>query len=128
MMESEDLIYSYSRAQAISDGVLLDVTDLAKEAGFRYPVALTSAAWADCVAWRAASRLNGQSEAGRLWDVLTMARLAIRKAGGNQVSFGVRVVPQHDSAGKPQLVSLKMVVGPGDELEPVITLMLPGED
>ena len=83
MMQPEDLIYSYSRAQAVSDGVLLYVTDLAKEAGFRFPVALTSAAWADCVAWRAGSRSNGQSEAGRLWDVLTTARLAIRNADGS---------------------------------------------
>ena len=36
-----------SRAQAIEDGVLVDVSDIAKEAGFRYPVALTSALWAD---------------------------------------------------------------------------------
>jgi type I site-specific restriction endonuclease len=28
-----EVIYSYTRAQAIEDGVLVDVTDMAKEAG-----------------------------------------------------------------------------------------------
>ncbi len=44
------LIHAYTRAQAIADGMLIDASKLAKEAGFKYPVALTSAAWADCVA------------------------------------------------------------------------------
>ncbi len=37
----------YTRAQALDDGFLVDVSELAKEAGFRFPVALTRAAWAD---------------------------------------------------------------------------------
>ena len=46
-----EVIYAYTRAEAIADGVLIDVTETAKEVGFRLPVALTAAAWADCVAW-----------------------------------------------------------------------------
>ena len=34
MFEPSDLIHSYTRAQAIADGVLVDVSDVAKEAGF----------------------------------------------------------------------------------------------
>lgn len=34
-------IYSYSREQAIQDGVLIDITGIAKEAGFKWPVAIT---------------------------------------------------------------------------------------
>jgi hypothetical protein len=44
------VIHQYSRADALADGVLIDATELAREAGFRYPVALTSAAWHECVA------------------------------------------------------------------------------
>src|SRR5262249_4146387 len=33
------------RADALRDGVLIDVTPTAREAGFRYPVALTAATW-----------------------------------------------------------------------------------
>src|SRR3990172_13277670 len=36
------VIYSYSRADAINDGVLVDVSTLAKEAGIKYPVAVTA--------------------------------------------------------------------------------------
>ena len=46
MFDSSDLIHSYTRAQAIEDGVLVDVSDVATEAGFKLPVAITRAAWA----------------------------------------------------------------------------------
>ncbi len=45
------VISTYTRAQAIEDGVLIDPGSMAKEAGFKWPVALTADAWADCVAW-----------------------------------------------------------------------------
>jgi hypothetical protein len=34
--ERSDMIHSYTRAEAIADGVLIDVSETAKEAGFRY--------------------------------------------------------------------------------------------
>ena len=37
----EDLITSYSREQAIDDGVLVDVSQVAREAGIKFPVALS---------------------------------------------------------------------------------------
>src|ERR1019366_7436165 len=40
-----DVIYSYTRKQAIEDGVLVDITEMAKEAGIKYPVAITSTAF-----------------------------------------------------------------------------------
>ena len=43
MFEEADLIYSYTRADAIRDGVLIDVTATAQEAGIRWPVAVTCA-------------------------------------------------------------------------------------
>jgi hypothetical protein len=38
-----EVIFSYTRAQAIADRVLVDVTPTALEAGFRFPVAATAA-------------------------------------------------------------------------------------
>lgn len=124
-MSADDVVFSYSRRQAIADGVLLDVTAMAQEAGFRYPVALTACAWTSCVSWHAEGG-GGQSEDGRLWDVLHMARLAVRRAAGDTVTFTVLVVPA--PGNRPQPMGLKMVVGPGDNFEPVVTVMLPGED
>jgi hypothetical protein len=37
-----EVIFSYTRAQAIADRALIDVTPTAAEAGFRFPVAVTS--------------------------------------------------------------------------------------
>ena len=37
ILTAADLIHSYSRAEAIADGVLVDVTKPASEAGFKVP-------------------------------------------------------------------------------------------
>ena len=63
-----EVIFSYTRAQAIADGVLMDVSELAQESGFRFPVAVTAGVWAECVA--VPDGVEGQDETGRLWDVL----------------------------------------------------------
>ena len=39
------VISIYSRAQAIEDGILVDVSDTAREAGFTIPVAVTRTVW-----------------------------------------------------------------------------------
>lgn len=39
----DDLVSSYTRQHAIADGVLIDVSTVAAEAGFRWPVAITRA-------------------------------------------------------------------------------------
>ena len=123
--ETWDVIHTYSRAQAIEDGVLVDATQVAQEAGIKYPVALTQAVWADVVEPDPEDRAEGQSEQGRLWDVLWMLCCAIRGgAGGTELRFRLSVIQK----GKPRLVELKGVCGPGDHAEPVITVMFPRED
>ncbi len=118
-----EVICRYTRAQAIEDGFLIDVMETAKEAGITFPTALTAAVWECCVT--VPERVAWQDEKGRLWDVLTMLRYAItHSTGGRQVDF--RVAVQND-ARRPRLVQLKALCGPGDEGEPVITIMLPDE-
>jgi hypothetical protein len=70
-----------------------------------------------------------QDESGRLWDVLWVLRCAVRGNGGGarEVPFGVHI--RHDNRDRtPPLVRLKAICGPGDEGEPVVTIMLPTED
>ena len=43
--EDVPVTFSYTRAQAIDDGVLVDMTEWAKETGFRIPVACTAMVW-----------------------------------------------------------------------------------
>lgn len=126
-----EVIHAYTRAQAIEDGNLVDVSETAAEAGFRVPVVLTRAMWADCVEWgeQDSKRQTYQDEAGRLWDVLWMAFLGARRAGGRQAfAFELYRVPRGGRSMRPRLTRLVCHIGPGDLGEPVITIMLPGED
>lgn len=128
-----EVIHSYTRAQAVDDGMLVDVSEVAREAGFRFPVAMTAAAWGDCVEWsdEDSKRQTYQDEAGRLWDVLWMGMCAARSAASrniSQASFSLYRVPRGGRGMQPRLTQLKLVVGPGDDGEPVITVMLPNED
>lgn len=125
MTSDDTLIFSYSRAEAISDGVLIDVTETAKEAGFRYPIAMTAAARAAAV--EVPDGVQGQDEVGRLWDVLTMLRHASRGAGGGGSTLFFDVLVLNDNTC-PKPLRLKAVCGPDDDLSPCITVMLPGED
>lgn len=132
MFTDADFVYTYSRARAIADGVLIDVSKVAREAGFRVPVALTSAVWAECVAWMADdTEKTGvpQDEAGRLWDVLWLAGHAARlhrNSHSNLCPFSVLRVPRGQRRARS--CALVLHIGPGDAGEPVVTVMLPGED
>ena len=127
-----NVISTYTRAQAIEDGVLIDPGSMAKEAGFKWPVALTADAWADCVAWTDddSQKQLHQDQSGRLWDVVYMASHAIRtrKNSGDRLLFQLYRVPRDGCSIEAVLVTLKLIVGPGDSGEPVITILLPNED
>jgi len=134
LFTEQNVIYVYTRAQAIADGVLIDATELAQEAGFRYPVALTAAVWAECVAWeqKDSRRQIHQDVTGRLWDVLWMASVAIRALGkasqSSRLPFQLLVVPRDGKSRRAREVELHVHIGPGDQAEPVMTIMLLGED
>ena len=117
------VIYAYTRADALRDGELIDVTPMAREAGFRVPVAVTRAAWVGVVE---PDETPGQSIEGRLWDVLWMLHCAIARAprAGSIMRFELYAL----IGGVSRLVTLKAIVGPGDEAEPVLTIMWPDED
>lgn len=122
-------IHTYTRQQAIDDGHLIDVSGMAREAGITFPVAITRTAWADCVEWGEADskRQCHQDEGGRLWDVLWMLSRAARR-GGSEIRYQLYRVPRGGRGIRPRLTALKAICGPGDQGEPVITIMLPEED
>ena len=119
-----ELVYSYTRKQAIEDGVLIDVTDIAKEAGIKFPVAMTDTVWSGYIQ-PPGPVASYQDCEGRLWDVLNCLRFAASKTSGDTVTFLV-AFRMDEQVQKD--VMLKAICGPGDTTEPVITLMLPGED
>ena len=132
------IIYSYSRRQAIEDGILVDLWQhptaerpelddlrcLVRQAGFNVPMAMTVAAFKRVIA-----PIEGDPDPGepippgetlesRLWEMLMALRAASRRLSqpSDRVHFEVRGV------------RLWALCGPGDEGEPVITIMLEGED
>ena len=125
--EDAPVIYSYSRKQAIEDGVLVDLTPWSKDTGFKIPVACTSAVWHGYITPREGTKELGQSERGRAHDVMWMLFCAIRAARspGDQILYKVIFLM---APGKQETVTLKSICGPGDDGEPVITIMNPDED
>jgi len=138
-----EVISSYSRAEAIEDGVLVSLNDpsftfrpglnICAEAGIKFPVAMTIAAFAKTVSEVDTPLPPCQDISGRLWDVLSMFKLAAR-SGGSEIRFSVSVINwvyvggERVNRTKRETVILKALCGPGDSGEPVITIMLPEED
>lgn len=121
--EEFELIHLYTRRQALEDGVLVDLGPLAAEAGFRWPVAVTRAIYDRLLQPSKVVKDEGQSFTGRAWDMLTVMRLEARRAGaGREVRFAPLFITQPGQP--PEAVPLKAVSGPGDDGEPVITVML----
>lgn len=123
---NDEIIFSYTRAEAIADGVLVDVSEMAREAGFKFPVALTRAVYGQYV--EVPAGVSGQDEQGRLWDILNMLRFAAAQSKGeSEILFKLYVFVRGDDR-KLRLVSLKSVCGPDDDAAPCITVMMPDED
>ena len=122
------VIHSYSRAQAIEDGVLVDVTVTAKEVGFRWPVVIT-AALHDRLTLSQHDASIGQDYDGRLWDALWLAAYTIKLAdpGTDTVTYTVVLQEVEAKSGQPVNVDIRLwdVCGPGDEGEPVVTIGFP---
>jgi hypothetical protein len=115
-----EIIYSYSRAQALEDGVLVDLTQFQNiREHWKIPVACTDTVWN---AIEGAVQRHGKDFEGICHDISIVAKLAIRRATPGQTTIRFSVVIGH--AHK----DLKLHVGPGDAAEPVLTLMLPHED
>lgn len=130
----------YTRAQGIEDGVLVDVSEVVTPCPFKYPVAMSRAAyeatiavggrWVPCADGTGDEDLvlpGGQDVVGRCHDVFTMALAAIRRGlTTDRIWFSV-LVDKHGN-GRHTKVDLFSVCGPGDNTEPVITILLRGED
>ena len=125
--QDADVIHTYIRAHALAAGALIDISPLATEAGFRYPVAVTAAVWQLLEPPDDLARL-GQSATGRAWDVLQVLRAAIRGSDHtDRISFAPLFVL--DAAyPTPQPVQLWALCGPGDDEAPVITVLCDGQE
>lgn len=126
--EDAPVIFSYTRAQAIEDGVLVDLTEWSKETGFKVPVACTAAVWQACIVPPRGTEALGQSERGRAHDLLWMLFAAIKASRDSQRDHILYRVLFLQAPEKTEEVTLKAHFGPGDDGQPVVTIMMPDED
>lgn len=122
------VISRYTRAQALEDGELVDLTEWGSSkpggmmGGFTVPVAVTRALWAAIEALPPAA---GASVRGRAHDVLWMGSLAARAAGRADREDAYYKLHLPRKGTRKRLVTLRINIGPGDEGEPVITIGFP---
>lgn len=110
-----EIIFRYTRAQALDDGVLFDVSRHAIALGYdkRVPVAITQAVHEWCA--------RRTDEAGRLANEQTVLDAAFRAimAADREESGTNFTHPGFPDYG------LRVEIGPGDDGEPVLTIGLP---
>ncbi|AGW13851.1 DUF6573 family protein [Megalodesulfovibrio gigas] len=124
--ESWNVIYTYTRAQAIADGVLVDVTTQARQSGFKVPVAVTERLFHQYIIPPPGLEGEGQSIEGRLHDLFFQSIMTAQKARGkDRVAFEVLFLMR---PGEHETVHCILHIGPGDAGEPVVTIMLPGDE
>jgi hypothetical protein len=122
-----EVIYSYTRAQAVADGVQVEVTKTAQEAGIKFPMFLTRAVFDHYVA--VPDGVTGQDEAGRLHDLVWMTRFGILRRPPGCTRIPVELYVRNDNRAA-RLVKLIATCGALDidDPQPAITVAMPDED
>lgn len=129
-MEHFDVISSYSRAQAIDDGVLIDLMQddqtakLCRE-HYKFPIACTAGVW-ELIQQAISHPKHGNDLLGVLHDILWMSRRNKKAVSNDGSTWLFEVIIT--GTGNQKIHTLKLVLGQGDDEEPVLTLMLSGED
>lgn len=124
-----EVIFAYTRAEAIEDGELVDISNLAKQAGFKIPTAVTRGVYADCIAVDRADE-GIQDIEGRAWDILNLAGLAIRAVQGrsDEAHFKVNVASTKFRGGSKTFPLWIKASREGEGGTPVLTIMHESED
>jgi len=123
--DDKNIIYRYTRLQALQDGVLIDLNQYIaqKDSGYRYPVACTSAVF-EIIDRAVKNKKYHNDYSGVVWDIFWMSRIAPLKKWESGRLFQVII----NGAGKRTIYNFKIEVSGGDDGEPVLTIMLPDED
>ena len=126
VFDDTDYISVYTRAEALEDGVLKDVSDLARQAGFIYPLAIELDLYARLDPNERDAAI-GQDFTSRMWDVLTMLKdAANRTPRTDRLHFQVLIQEIEKAGAEPEMNTMNLcaVCLPGDNFEPVITIEL----
>lgn len=119
-------VYSYSRAQAIADGVLIDVTKQAKSVGFIVHTVVTDTLWG--------SIIHSDEATDKDLEVKITAFLKRCYAEATLAFIAHPIVKRayfdYQDPDKPSMAPHHIIVaaGPGDSAETVLTIMFPSDD
>jgi hypothetical protein len=130
-LDEMPVIFAYTRQDAIEDGVLVDATvgDLAEvtRQHFKVHVAMTAAVYG--VVERAVQNPRCANDYKGVWhDVCWMLRIAISRQPAERSSPELLFRVVITGAGPSKNWTFKAVMGPDDEGEACLTIMLPDED
>lgn len=125
--EEGKLVYTYTRTQALEDGVLVnllqdEMTEVCQQ-HYKHPIACTLAVF-EIMRKAVENKRYCNDYAGILHDMLWMSRSYKQQVDVSTVLFQVIIA----GAGKKKNYTFKLVCHPGDKGEPVLTIMLPQED
>jgi hypothetical protein len=123
-----EVIHTYTRQQAIEDGVLVDLTSTFPNETrmFKWNICCTDSVWSLI---ESAAEYDATDVAVYIWDVCNMALMAIRAvsdSGRPELFFKV-CLPLRDNNTEKCLKLASGPVGPDDPSH-CLTIMLPSED
>ena len=118
--------YNGLRQDAIDLGRIIDVSEIADKAGFRWPVAVTKAVYDATVRFVCGDDpdLYVDAERERLIDLMRSCARTVRDKRPETSTMSFSVVRTSNDTGLPVRVNMQIVAHLGDEGEPVLTITL----
>ncbi len=110
-----------TRQDAIDDGDLIEITRMGRDMGIMFPLAVSARAAESMVPF---PNIPQDTVTENLWDTLHAFRDKARTTAEDEFEFQVSLYQN----GLVPTLTFKAAVSPGDDGEPVITIMLPDEN
>ncbi len=110
-----------ARQDAIADGDLIEITRMGRDAGIIYPLAVSARAAQSMVPF---PNIPQENVTENLWDTLHAFRERATTTTSEEFEFQASLYQN----GLVPTITFKATVSPGDDGEPVITIMMPDED
>ncbi len=129
MFKNAEIIYTYTRKQAIEDGMQVKLENenakLSKEAGYKHPVFITSGVLG-LIETAVDNKKYCNDFTGVLWDILYMSRAVGKPVNDRMVKFDVIIT----GTGRQKTHTMYIECGAMDidDPAPVLTIMLPEEN
>lgn len=110
-----------ARRDAIDDGDLIEITRMGRDIGITFPLAVSARAAQSMVPF---PNIPQETVTENLWDTLHAFRDKARMTNAEEFEFQASLYQN----GLVPTITFKAAVSPGDDGEPVITIMMPDED